>query len=141
MKNKKVLLTSLMFILLLQSRLFGQEEFSQPLQDLRRFEIITLGAMPFVTMDTAIIFNGIKFASGKSQTFNPLATADYTPQEMKTVILTSLCISAGIGITDFVIRIIKRNHKNKRNIDLSDAIKIEVQADQPAETEYFEETE
>ena len=109
MKNKKVLLTSLMFILLLQSRLFGQEEFSQPLQDLRRFEIITLGAMPFVTM--------------------------------KTVILTSLCISAGIGITDFVIRIIKRNHKNKRSIDLSDAIKIEVEADQPAESEYFEETE
>ena len=141
MKNKKVLLTSLMFILLLQSRLFGQEEFSQPLKDLRRFEIITLGAMPFVTMDTAIIFNGIKFASGKSQTFNPLATADYTPQEMKTVILTSLCISAGIGITDFVIRIIKRNHKNKRSIDLSDAIKIEVEADQPAESEYFEETE
>ena len=88
--------------------------------------------MPFVTMDTAIVFNGIKFATGKSQTFNPLATADYSPQEMKTVILTSLCISAGIGITDFVIRVIKRNIKSK-DVDLSDAIKIEVEPQEESE--------
>ena len=111
---------------------YNQNEFSQPLQDLRRFEIITLGSMPFVTMDTAIVFNGIKFATGKSQTFNPLATADYSPQEMKTVILTSLCISAGIGITDFVIRVIKRNIKSK-DVDLSDAIKIEVEPQEESE--------
>jgi hypothetical protein len=111
---------------------YNQNEFSQPLQDLRRFEIITLGSMPFVTMDTAIVFNGIKFATGKSQTFNPLATADYSPQEMKTVILTSLCISAGIGITDFVIRVIKRNIKGK-DVDLSDAIKIEVEPQEESE--------
>ena len=111
---------------------YNQNEFSQALQDLRRFEIITLGSMPFVTMDTAIVFNGIKFATGKSQTFNPLATADYSPQEMKTVILTSLCISAGIGITDFVIRVIKRNIKSK-DVDLSDAIKIEVEPQEESE--------
>ena len=109
-----------------EPKAYSSDEFPQVLKDLRRFEIITLGSMPFVTMDTAIIFNGIKFATGKAQTFNPLATADYTPEEMKTVILTSLCISAGIGITDFVIQIIKRNKKS-RDVDLSDAIKIEVE--------------
>lgn len=146
MKYKKILVSALIIFVLCSNTLFGQsnqtkstepkaydqKEFSQPLQDLRRFEIITFGSMPFVTMDTAIVFNGIKFATGKSQTFNLLATADYTPDEMKTVILTSLCISAGIGITDFVIRVIKRNKKSK-NIDLSDAIKIEVEAQEESE--------
>ncbi|MBO4533395.1 MAG: hypothetical protein J5726_06840 [Treponema sp.] len=140
MKHKKLFIAAVIFFALNQAFVFGQsnqskstepkpyssDEFSQALQDLRRFEIITLGSMPFVTMDTAIVFNGIKFATGKTQTFNPLATADYTPQEMKSVILTSLCISAGIGITDFVIQIIKRNKKS-RDVDLSDAIKIEVE--------------
>ncbi len=107
-----------------QAKPYQEDEFNQGLQDLRRFEIITLGSMPFVTMDTAIVYNGYKYITKKADTFNPLATASYNPEEMKKVIITSICISAGIGLTDFLIRIIKRKVNNK-HIDLSDAIKIE----------------
>ena len=78
--------------------------------------------------------------AGKSSKFNPLATADYKPDEMKTVILTSLCISAGIGITDFVIRVVKR-HRSYKKIDLSDAVKIELDPDEPQESDFLEEKE
>ena len=33
---------------------YNKEEMPQTLQDLRRFEIITLGAMPFVMLDTTL---------------------------------------------------------------------------------------
>ena len=71
-------------------------------------------AMPFITMDAAMVYNGYKYATGKADTFNPLATADYKPDEMKRIILTSLCISAGIGISDYVIRLIKRKSSQKK---------------------------
>ncbi|MBR5402246.1 MAG: hypothetical protein IK102_10625 [Treponema sp.] len=110
----------ILFLLIFNLKLFGettdttpapytQEEFPQFLHDLRRFEIITLGSMPFVTMDAAIVYNGYKFFTHKSDTFNPLATADYKPEEMKSIIITSLCVSAGIGLSDYIIRLVKRN--------------------------------
>lgn len=154
MKLKKLFIGALIIFSLSQAGLFSQsnqtkntepkpyseDEFIQPLEDLRRFEIITLGSMPFITLNTAIVFNGINYATGKSSKFNPLATADYKPDEMKTVILTSLCISAGIGITDFVIRVVKR-HRSYKKIDLSDAVKIELDLDEPQESDFLEEEE
>ena len=104
---------------------YSDEEFPQAMLDLRRFEVITLGSMPFVTMDAAIVYNGYKYFSGKADKFNPLATADYSPDEMKSIIITSLCVSAGIGITDYVIRLIKRKNSQRRIIQQSSNIKIE----------------
>lgn len=101
-----------------------QDETPQAIQDLRRFEIITLGSMPFVTLDAAIVYNGYKFFSGKSETFNPLATANYSTQEMKTIIITSLCISTGIGISDYVIRLVKRKNRQKKDNQENSNIKI-----------------
>ncbi len=112
---------------------YKEDEFSQGLKDLRRFEIITLGAMPFITLDSAIVYNGYKYATGKAQKFNPLATADYSQKEMEKIIITSLCISAGIGLSDFVINLVKRNRDIKKqkmedsNISIQeypDAVKI-----------------
>lgn len=121
---------------------YREEEFPQGLKDLRRFEIITLGSMPFITLDSAIVYNGYKYASGKADKFNPLATADYSQKEMERIIITSLCISAGIGITDYVINLIKRTRKNKKqrlensNITIEeypDAVKIPL-PEEPVET-------
>ena len=124
MKNKTLLLTISFFLFFAVQNCFCQtnttpepykdDEFPQPMQDLRRFEIITLGAMPFITLDSAIVYNGYKFATGKSDTFNPLATADYTQDEMERIIVTSLCISAGIGLSDYIINLIKRNRVKRR---------------------------
>ena len=93
---------------------YTDNEFAQPFKDLRRFEIITLGAMPFITLDSAIVYNGYKYATGKAEKFNPLATADYSQKEMEKIIITSLCISAGIGLSDYIINLIKRNRVKKR---------------------------
>lgn len=126
---------------------YTQEEFPQVMLDIRRFEIITLGAMPFVTLDAAIVYNGYKYFSGKTNELNLLATTDYNPQEMKRIIITSLCVSAGIGITDYVVRLVKRNYSKKKNIEQDkniwitenpDAVKIplpEEYADEYAEGE------
>jgi len=103
---------------------YSQEEFPQALQDLRRFEIITLGSMPFVTMDAAIVYNGYKYFSGKADKFNPLATADYKPEEMKKIIISSLCISAGIGLSDYIIRLIKRKSSQKKDQEQTNTISI-----------------
>ena len=93
---------------------YTDDEFAQPFKDLRRFEIITLGAMPFITLDSAIVYNGYKYATGKAEKFNPLATADYSQKEMEKIIITSLCISASIGLSDYIINLIKRNRVKKR---------------------------
>lgn len=103
---------------------YTEEEFPELIHDLRRFEIITLGSMPFVTMDAAIVYNGYKYFTRKADKFNPLATADYEPAEMKKIIITSLCVSAGIGLTDFVIRFIKREFSQKKKSQNNDSINI-----------------
>ena len=108
---------------------YNDDEFPLLMKDLRRFEVITLGAMPFVTLDAAIIYNGYKYVAGKTTTFNPLATADYKPDEMKKIIITSLCVSAGIGITDFVVRIVKRNASQKKEKQEMQGIRIEEDPD------------
>ena len=70
MKLKKLFIGALIIFSLSQAGLFSQsnqtkntepkpyseDEFIQPLEDLRRFEIITLGSMPFITLNTAIVF-------------------------------------------------------------------------------------
>ena len=104
---------------------YKDDEFSQALKDLRRFEVITLGAMPFITLDSAIAYNGYKYATGKVSKFNPLATADYSQEERERIIVTSLCISTGIGLTDYIINIIKRHNIKKRQRMEDSNIKIE----------------
>ncbi|MBR4789721.1 MAG: hypothetical protein IK024_02375 [Treponema sp.] len=108
---------------------YSEDEFSQSLKDLRRFEIITLGAMPFITLDAAIAYNGYKYATGRSAKFNPLATADYSQKEMEKIILTSLSISAGIGITDYIINLVKRNKIKKQKSQEDSYISIKENPD------------
>ena len=126
---------------------YNDDEFAQPLKDLRRFEVITLGAMPFITLDSAIAYNGYKYATGKASKFNPLATADYSQKEMERIIVTSLCISAGIGLSDYIVNLIKRSRIKRRermqdsNIQIEenpDAVKISLPQASQNQDEDFE---
>ena len=120
------------------------DEVPQGIQDFRRFEVISLGAMPFVTLDVTLGYSIIDYANQKAKgktdlefpnPFKASANGGYNDEEIKGIILTSLGISLAIGITDLVVRIIKRNrvqvkkNKSKLNIlnieDDPDAIKIE----------------
>lgn len=123
---KKII--SIFLLLSLICPLFSNEEeisnknnssdLPQSLQDLRRFEIITLGSMPFVTLDTMLVYSGINYA--KTGVFqNPLSSSkNYSEKEIAGIILTSLGISVGIGITDYIVNSIKRN-KEKNNRDIN----------------------
>lgn len=116
---------------------YNDDEFPQGLQDLRRFEIITLGSMPFITLDASIAYNTYKYFDGQTEKYHPLATTNYSQKEMENIIISSICISTTIGLTDYIIRIIKRNKAKKvlknsnQEIQISqiendpDAIKIE----------------
>ena len=96
---------------------YNDEEFPKSLRELRRFEIITLGAMPFVTLDVTIAYSGIRWAkNGFSNEYspNPFAVSSYDPQEQKKIVLTSLGISVGIGLSDFIVRFIKEVNAEKK---------------------------
>ena len=139
MKKKRIFTAIIIFLFFAAADCFGQtntspepysdDEFPQFMLDLRRFEIITLGAMPFITLNSSIVYNGYKFASGKSDSFNPLATADYTQKEMENIIITSLCISAGIGLTDYIVNLVKRSRVKQRLRQQNSNISIEENPD------------
>ena len=128
------------------------DEVPQGIQDFRRFEVISLGAMPFVTLDVTLGYSIIDYANQKAKgkqnvefpnPFKASANGGYNDDEIKGIILTSLGVSLAIGITDLVVRIIKRNrvqvkkNKSKLNIlnieDDPDAIKIEVDKENDTE--------
>ena len=135
MKNKRIFAAFIIFLFFGVENCFcetntspepySDDEFPQFMLDLRRFEIITLGSMPFITLNSSIVYNGYKFATGKSDTFNPLATADYSQDEMENIIITSLCISAGIGITDYIVNLVKRSRIKRRLRQQDSNISIE----------------
>lgn len=105
---------------------YTDEEFSQIAKDIRRFEIITLGSMPFVTLDTMLVYSGIKYFE-TDKFISPFANAadgGYTKEEQKKLLLTSLGISVGIAVTDLIVQIIKRNKVNKTSRESSSGIQI-----------------
>ena len=100
---------------------YSKDEFHPVLKDLRRAEIITLGAIPFVTFNVTLGYSFGKYASHNfdSNYFpNPFAKSSdanaYTTEEEIGIILTSVGISAGIGLTDFIVHEIKRSRARKR---------------------------
>ncbi len=101
---------------------YEDDEFPQGLKDLRRFEIIAFGSMPFVTLDVNIayamgkpVFNCMQSGDWSNYTFtNPLtASAEYSSDEIKGVIWTAVGISVGIALTDYIINLVKRNKLKK----------------------------
>lgn len=96
---------------------YKKDEFPQGLKDLRRFEIVSLGSLPFVTINTSLVYSTIRYGKhGFSQEYapNPFAVSTYTAEEQREILLTSLGISIGIGLTDYIIQLIKRSKKNKQ---------------------------
>jgi hypothetical protein len=128
---------------------YDTEAFPQSLKDLRRFEIITLGSMPFVTLDVTLGYSAIKSIRDDTN-FTPFDTSSYTQEEVVGVMVTSLCISAGIGLADFIVNLVKRANAEKKaekvvgsyiNIvpitEDEDAIKIDL----PSSENFDEETD
>ena len=100
---------------------YKDDEFPQFMKDARRAEIITLGAMPFVTLNTTLGYSVIRYCKNDFSSDyipNPFAKSSssngYTEDEQKTILLTSIGISVGIGLTDLIVNLIKRDIKKKK---------------------------
>jgi len=127
MKKKTFIFALILFSLISNTFLYGEDttpepykkdEFPQVLKDIRRFEIITLGSLPFVTLDATLAYSGYRYAQ---HNFDPAYQIDifnkssFTTDEQKGIVLTSIGISAGIGLADYVVQLIKRSKKNKKD--------------------------
>ena len=141
MSLKKIKITALILIFsLFAENLFSAEsktpepysdnEFPGFLHDLRRAEIITLGAMPFITFNATLGYSLGKFAFNNfdPQYFvNPFAQSSdssFSTDEQIGIILTSLGISLCIGITDLIVNSVKRNNAKKKINDPNNPVKI-----------------
>lgn len=100
---------------------YDNDELPQTMKDLRRFEIITLGALPFITLDTSLAYSTWRYAQHDFDAeYKPdiFAASSFSQEEQRNLILTSLGICVGIGLTDLIVQIIKRSHK-KRTLQAS----------------------
>lgn len=105
---------------------YNTKELPQAIKDFRRFEIITLGSIPFVMLDTTLVYSGIRYAKNNfDDAYKPniFDSSSYTTDEQIKILLTSAGISLGIGTTDFIVNLIKRqsakNRKKKQNQNIN----------------------
>jgi len=145
-KFGKVILLILIFSL--TANLFSEEKKNneedktlteQILADARRFEIITFGALPFVTMDYSLVYSfyhvNIKkdakeVGVEKVSPFLALNSVDISSKDLSfaeksdifwksstgQVIIGSVISSAVVGLADLGIRIARRNIKTSRRL-------------------------
>lgn len=115
---------------------YEDNEFPQTLKDIRRFEIITIGALPFVTLDTTLVYSNYRYYRHDfDDAYKPdiFSAASYSQEEQKGIILTSVGICLGIGVTDLVVQLIKRGIKKKKpQINYDDIAVIPISEDEDA---------
>ena len=115
---------------------YEEDEFPQSLKDLRRFEIITLGSLPFVTLDATIAYSSYRYAKHDFDSkYKPdiFSTNSFTQDEQKGIILSSLGISVGIGLTDFIVQAVKRSSKKRKApVNYDDIAVIPIAEDEDA---------
>lgn len=104
---------------------YEEDEFSQVFKDIRRFEIITFGALPFVTLDTMLIYSTIRWANnGFSGAFpNPFASSEeagYSNSEITGLLVTAVSISFAIALTDYLIHYYQRSKTIEKSITPED---------------------
>ena len=115
---------------------YDKDEFPQTLKDIRRFEIITIGALPFVTLDTTLAYSTYRYARNDFDSeYKPdiFTSSSFSQDEQKGIILTSLGVCIGIGLTDLIFQIIKRSvNKKKAQINYDDIAITPISEDEDA---------
>ena len=116
---------------------YDDKEFPQTLKDIRRFEIITLGALPFVTLDTTLAYSTYRYARKDfDDAYKPdiFSSASFSQDEQKGIILTSAGICVGIGLTDLIVQIVRRSaKKKKKQINYDDIAVVPIAEDEDAQ--------
>ena len=100
---------------------YAKNEFPQWAKDLRRAEIISFGSLPFVLLQSAIVYTSYRYYDhdfSSSYVPNPLARtssgANLDEDEQKMLFATSAAISLGLGILDLTIQLIRRYNRKRK---------------------------
>lgn len=116
---------------------YDSDELPQTMKDIRRFEIITLGALPFVTLDTTLAYSTWRYVQHDfDSAYQPdiFAASSFSQEEQRNLILTSLGVCIGIGLTDLIVQIIRRSNKKRANqINYDDISIIPISEDEDAQ--------
>lgn len=114
---------------------YGIDEFNNWQKDLRRFEIISFGALPFVSLLSFWSYDIIRFIKHKGDSAympwplkNQETAVPLTESEQKKVFFAALGISIGVALIDFTYRIIKHNIKkaNEKKLKLNELPPIQL---------------
>jgi len=98
---------------------YGKNEFPQALKDIRRAEAILIGSYPFSMLFSKIGLDLYDYgSSGFNRKYAPSMfggdpTIARASDDAEKVLLTALCISAGITVIDFIIN--KAKSKGKKH--------------------------
>ena len=97
---------------------YTDDEFPQWSKDLRRAEIVSLGAIPFAAISVTMAYGGYQYASGKSNSFpNPLSRDNsYTKEEIFKLVGVSAGVGLSVGLVDFVINYTRRKKAEKERL-------------------------
>lgn len=119
---------------------YGPAEFPQWQKDLRRAEIISFGALPFVTFFASIYYDVYRYYSHNQESGYlpwPFKKSDssvaVSENEQKKIVLYSAGISVGVALFDFGYRAITREIRMRKaereNRETDNPIQIEHVAD------------
>lgn len=114
---------------------YGIEEFNIWQKDLRRFEIISFGALPFVSLLSFWTYDIIRSIKHKGDPAykpwplkNPEIAEPLSESEQRNVFFAAVGISIGIALIDFSYRAIKREIDKKKlkklNINNNEPIQL-----------------
>lgn len=96
---------------------YEEDEFHPILRDLRRAEVILIGSYPLAVLVSMISLDLYDYAaSGFDSALAPFSGqgSARTVDDTKRILLTALCISAAVTITDFIIGKVKAKKANEK---------------------------
>jgi hypothetical protein len=104
---------------------YGENEFPDWANYLRRYEVITLGSLPFTTMGVTTIYTLYRYIDNdfdKKYIPNPFAltssAANLDSDEQKFILLTAIGTSIVAGTVDLIIHVIKKEKAKKKNAQI-----------------------
>lgn len=94
---------------------YSKEEFPQWALDLRRFEVVSLGSIPFAMIGVTIAYGAIEMNRGNMSSIpNPLNPSSLDESEQLKILGMTACTGLVIGLVDFTVNLIVRHNKRKR---------------------------
>ncbi|MDC7235267.1 MAG: hypothetical protein PQJ58_18690 [Spirochaetales bacterium] len=88
-------------------------EFPQWAHDLRRFEVITIGAFPLSYILTSLVYETVKFATDNERGFS--IYSEKSQKDLSILLMSSGAISIGIATADLIIGKTKQKKLEKQN--------------------------